>query len=1323
MRRLIAWDSAAGANVINDRRYFITSKPFSMQINGISDVPVHASAIGMTPFGKALLVEGMPISLISQTAMHDQGFDFFLENDSYILPTQHAITDRIEFTRTLEKRLYTVNGDIMADMANTMRMQAEVMTSNQIYEGTTAFAATINPNVQTRLEAARLHNASGHMSDKYLITLLERGLICGTTSDISSLKSALILNSKECKCAACFLGKAVGNNPHTHQMAETTPGMRIYADVMHSTVCLGTKLLHHLSRDCATGFIDVHEMIFNNASQLAHVHRKLKLQWALRGYQNVSLQYDACKIVESMKTDIVEVGIEQDQPGQHQVTIENTIRTFRDHHRAITASLHFIPDEIQSKYLILWVAQTMNNSYNRVLDACPMQKINPAWKLNAQTDMTVAYGDLIMANVMKDQTSLSKGKPAKHPCIVVAAKMNGSGTITVYSLLTQNYYQTSGLQSAIKYIQWTDDLERVAHYIIWNNIKVRHTDSNELLKSIPPESVMMPDYFNNIPETILKDRTMKMLAKMEKHATKPDIDFEQALDQLRTTAIPEIIAAIDQHKASIRGEPHNPNQGSGLGQKPLPIATVAHTHAPPTVHQTLPPIATDAHTHAPPTVHQTLPPIAADVHTNAPSTELLTPSPSTIDTDLPMPVPTSILKTPGKAHANQSIQPKQVTIDPAYQHNRRGTIRARFDHKTHTWITPTDDSTTLAMAAQPSTDELNHRILHAVDIHTKFNALAAIITVVDKTANDQEAILQSRLKEMKVLIDKGTIHPIKHTDMTVMEMQKRLLTKIFTIRKRDGAYKSRMVTGASDKPQDKADVPNSWAPTGKFEFVLMGLCIALRESRHISTIDFTAAFLNADLPKQVTPQNEEFRRILEVKPEMIDLIIKVKPEWKEFICQGRGKHGSASRGSMFFVIDKALYGMIEASFAWHSELHTTLLAMGFEQSESDPCVYHSYKNGDRTSIIVYVDDLMVLAKSKLRAQAIQDELRKRYNSITTREFNAENEIDYLNVHIKQVKENEKTVAYEVHQTAYCKKIIEDLQLEDEMSPFEKTILPYTLDLFHVSEDSPLLNKEDTKWYAMAVGKLLYTSSKVRTLLALPVSFLSKRMKAPTHEDKDKLMRVLFWIRQHPIGGLTIRDSPDEDLKIKVWADASDNSHYDGKGHTGIFISIGDDIGSPIYYASKVQSLVSRSSTEAELIAVYQSIPNALWAMEAITEWGYTQEQFTLFQDNISTIIASHDGNKPFSKLSHVNRRFFNAREYIQLGIIHMPHCDTRSMLADPLTKPMTPGLSTPHIRKMFGLDNIENKTCTPNKDEEEVFDALTAYFLNFSLEDDFEDEV
>ena len=60
------------------------------------------------------------------------------------------------------------------------------------------------------------------------------------------------------------------------------------------------------------------------------------------------------------------------------------------------------------------------------------------------------------------------------------------------------------------------------------------------------------------------------------------------------------------------------------------------------------------------------------------------------------------------------------------------------------------------------------------------------------------------------------------------------------------------------------------------------------------------------------------------------------------------------------------------------------------------------------------------------------------------------------------------------------------------------------------------------------------------------------------------------------------------------------------------------------------------------------------------------------------------------------------------------------MLADPLTKPMTPGLATPHIRRMIGLDDIQNKMHKPNADESEIFNVLTAHFLNFDLEDDDE---
>ena len=58
----------------------------------------------------------------------------------------------------------------------------------------------------------------------------------------------------------------------------------------------------------------------------------------------------------------------------------------------------------------------------------------------------------------------------------------------------------------------------------------------------------------------------------------------------------------------------------------------------------------------------------------------------------------------------------------------------------------------------------------------------------------------------------------------------------------------------------------------------MGLKVALHEKRHISTADITGAYLNADLPDSETPKGEKFKRILEIRPDMVDLVLKIRPE-------------------------------------------------------------------------------------------------------------------------------------------------------------------------------------------------------------------------------------------------------------------------------------------------------------------------------------------------------------------------------------------------------------------------------------------------------------
>ena len=67
-------------------------------------------------------------------------------------------------------------------------------------------------------------------------------------------------------------------------------------------------------------------------------------------------------------------------------------------------------------------------------------------------------------------------------------------------------------------------------------------------------------------------------------------------------------------------------------------------------------------------------------------------------------------------------------------------------------------------------------------------------------------------------------------------------------------------------------------------------------------------------------------------------------------------------------LKKSIYGLKQASRRWNSVLDSHLRAMGFTQSNSDPCIYMSGKV-DKFFIAVYVDD-MILAGSK------EDEMKK-----------------------------------------------------------------------------------------------------------------------------------------------------------------------------------------------------------------------------------------------------------------------------------------------------------------------------------------------------------
>ena len=124
---------------------------------------------------------------------------------------------------------------------------------------------------------------------------------------------------------------------------------------------------------------------------------------------------------------------------------------------------------------------------------------------------------------------------------------------------------------------------------------------------------------------------------------------------------------------------------------------------------------------------------------------------------------------------------------------------------------------------------------------------------------------------------------------------------------------------------------------------------------------------------------------------------------------------------------------------------------------------------------------------------------------------------------------------------------------------------------------------------------MYAAKATRNHLLTLEAFLTARLNNPTESDAKKLMRGSQYLNGARDKGITLSA---KSIKLHAWIDASFATHADAKSHTGCVISFGPT-GGPIYCKSVKQKLVSRSSTEAELIALHDMIPQILWIQQLL----------------------------------------------------------------------------------------------------------------------------
>lgn len=546
--------------------------------------------------------------------------------------------------------------------------------------------------------------------------------------------------------------------------------------------------------------------------------------------------------------------------------------------------------------------------------------------------------------------------------------------------------------------------------------------------------------------------------------------------------------------------------------------------------------------------------------------------------------------------------------------------------------------------------------LSVVDVsHTAL--LATLSEELDQYGPAGEAALMLEAKQMVDLnVFDGTDLARQLGNMPSHKRREILNCRAFLERKRDGRIKARIIGGTGASRQDRSHYPDISSPTVRYETVTILLKVAAVKGNKLAVLDVPGAYLHAPMQDMRLGSEPDTPRFVKVSGLLARVLVKLTPSWSKLL---------SDEGVLVLKLNRALYGLVESARLWNEEIAGTLTAAGFSQSTQDPCLFVHAEKG--ISLVIYVDDFLLSYSKEKDLRWLELLLQGKYGKPRVQSGDS---VDYLNLRIRKLSTDFAGFgagSFIVDQTEYCRAML------DKYGIVGTEDMPHVEDFFSTSASSLPLSQSDTSRYVSMAMSLLFTCNRVRSDVFLHTSFLCTRLKCPTSEDLDKLERVMRYIAGTINHGI-VYSAGSADLRVFAWIDASYATHDDAKGHSGTIISVGSVPGSNgniVYIKSRKQKLVARSSTEAELIALHDGLPQVVWTRNVLEELGYEQPPADVFQDNKSTIFMVEAGHGNHHRSKHIAVRFFYAKGLLDQGVIHVKHLSTDLMLADTFTKALS----------------------------------------------------
>ena len=355
---------------------------------------------------------------------------------------------------------------------------------------------------------------------------------------------------------------------------------------------------------------------------------------------------------------------------------------------------------------------------------------------------------------------------------------------------------------------------------------------------------------------------------------------------------------------------------------------------------------------------------------------------------------------------------------------------------------------------------------------------------------------------------------------------------------------------------------------------------------------------------------------------------------------------------------KALYGTLRAAYLFWEDLTKELQKIGFKVNPYDPCVANMMIDGFQCTVLWHVNDLKILHKHRSVVTKVIDLIANWYGKLQELLVTRGKVHDYLGMTLDYNTPGEVSIKME----DYVEKILDDAR--KDMKGTSST--PAAQHLFETDKTKTKLQTEDAEYFHYMVACLLFLCHWGRPDIHTAVAFLTTRVKAPDDNDYKKLCCVVKYLRG--TRKLTRVLRADELLIMKWHIDGLFAVHATMRSHTGASLSLGKGA---IFTQSSKQKINTKSSTEAELVAVDDVMGSILWTKYFLNAQGYCTGPATVNQDNKSAILLKNNGKRSSGKMTrHIDIRYFFVTDRVKKNNIRIEYCPTGNMIGDFFTKPL-----------------------------------------------------